>query len=67
MLNVMLPACLLSIVAGYADAVGYLRYDAFAGLMTEIAKLTADPELKNVLMTMAQEWLKVACVRHVQN
>jgi uncharacterized membrane protein YoaK (UPF0700 family) len=30
----MLPACLLAIVAGYADTVGYLRYDAFAGLMT---------------------------------
>jgi uncharacterized membrane protein YoaK (UPF0700 family) len=33
-LDVMLPACLLSIIAGYADTVGYLRYDAFAGLMT---------------------------------
>ena len=30
----MLPACLLAIVAGYADTVGYLRYDAFAGLIT---------------------------------
>ena len=30
----MLPACLLALVAGYADTVGYLRYDAFAGLMT---------------------------------
>jgi uncharacterized membrane protein YoaK (UPF0700 family) len=34
MRDVMLPACLLSIIAGYADTVGYLRYDAFAGLMT---------------------------------
>ena len=30
----MLPACLLAMIAGYADTVGYLRYDAFAGLMT---------------------------------
>jgi uncharacterized membrane protein YoaK (UPF0700 family) len=30
----MLPACLLAVVAGYADTIGYLRYDAFAGLMT---------------------------------
>jgi uncharacterized membrane protein YoaK (UPF0700 family) len=27
-------ACLLAIIAGYADTVGYLRYEAFAGLMT---------------------------------
>ena len=30
----MLPACLLAIVAGYADTVGFLRYESFAGLMT---------------------------------
>jgi uncharacterized membrane protein YoaK (UPF0700 family) len=30
----MLRACLLAIIAGYADTVGYLRYGAFAGLMT---------------------------------
>jgi uncharacterized membrane protein YoaK (UPF0700 family) len=30
----MLPACLLAFVAGYADTVGLMRYDAFAGLMT---------------------------------
>jgi uncharacterized membrane protein YoaK (UPF0700 family) len=30
----MPQACLLAVIAGYADAVGYLRYDAFAGLMT---------------------------------
>jgi uncharacterized membrane protein YoaK (UPF0700 family) len=30
----MPQACLLAVVAGYADAVGYLKYDAFAGLMT---------------------------------
>jgi uncharacterized membrane protein YoaK (UPF0700 family) len=30
----MLQACLLALIAGYADTVGYLRYDAFAGLMT---------------------------------
>lgn len=30
----MLPACLLALIAGYADTVGYLRYEAFAGLMT---------------------------------
>jgi uncharacterized membrane protein YoaK (UPF0700 family) len=27
-------ACLLALIAGYADTVGYLRYEAFAGLMT---------------------------------
>jgi uncharacterized membrane protein YoaK (UPF0700 family) len=30
----MLQAALLSLVAGYADAVGYLRFGAFAGMMT---------------------------------
>ena len=30
----MLQACLLAAIAGYADAVGLLRNDAFAGLMT---------------------------------
>lgn len=30
----MPQACLLALVAGYADAVGFLKYDAFAGLMT---------------------------------
>jgi uncharacterized membrane protein YoaK (UPF0700 family) len=30
----MLPACILAVIAGYADTVGYLRFDAFAGLMT---------------------------------
>lgn len=30
----MLQACLLAIIAGYADTVGFIRYDAFAGLMT---------------------------------
>jgi uncharacterized membrane protein YoaK (UPF0700 family) len=30
----MLPACLLALIAGYADTVGFLRYEAFAGLMT---------------------------------
>jgi uncharacterized membrane protein YoaK (UPF0700 family) len=30
----MWQACVLAIIAGYADTVGYLRYDAFAGLMT---------------------------------
>jgi uncharacterized membrane protein YoaK (UPF0700 family) len=30
----VLQACVLAIIAGYADAVGYLRYEAFAGLMT---------------------------------
>jgi uncharacterized membrane protein YoaK (UPF0700 family) len=32
--DAMLRACILAIVAGYADTVGYLRLDAFAGLMT---------------------------------
>jgi uncharacterized membrane protein YoaK (UPF0700 family) len=30
----MPQASLLAIIAGYADAVGFLRYDTFAGLMT---------------------------------
>lgn len=30
----MLRACLLAVIAGYADTVGFLRYGAFAGLMT---------------------------------
>ncbi len=30
----MWPACLLALIAGYADTVGFLRYEAFAGLMT---------------------------------
>ena len=30
----MLQACLLAIIAGYADTIGYLHYEAFAGLMT---------------------------------
>ncbi len=30
----MLQAFLLALIAGYADTVGYLRYQAFAGLMT---------------------------------
>ena len=30
----MLPACLLALIAGYADTIGYIRYEAFAGLMT---------------------------------
>lgn len=30
----MPQACLLAVIAGCADTVGYLRYDAFAGLMT---------------------------------
>lgn len=30
----MLPAFLLAMIAGYADTVGFLRYGAFAGLMT---------------------------------
>jgi uncharacterized membrane protein YoaK (UPF0700 family) len=30
----MVAACLLALIAGYADTVGLLRYDAFAGLMT---------------------------------
>jgi uncharacterized membrane protein YoaK (UPF0700 family) len=27
-------ACLLALIAGYADTIGYMRYEAFAGLMT---------------------------------
>jgi uncharacterized membrane protein YoaK (UPF0700 family) len=30
----VLQACLLAIIAGYADTIGYIRYEAFAGLMT---------------------------------
>jgi uncharacterized membrane protein YoaK (UPF0700 family) len=30
----MLPACILAAIAGYADTVGYLKFGAFAGLMT---------------------------------
>ena len=30
----MLPAVLFALIAGYADAVGYLRFKAFAGMMT---------------------------------
>jgi uncharacterized membrane protein YoaK (UPF0700 family) len=30
----MLRACILAAIAGYTDTVGYLRFDAFAGLMT---------------------------------
>ena len=30
----MLQACVLAVIAGYADTVGFLRFDAFAGLMT---------------------------------
>jgi uncharacterized membrane protein YoaK (UPF0700 family) len=30
----MLQACILAAIAGYADTIGYLRYEAFAGLMT---------------------------------
>lgn len=30
----MIQAVLLALIAGYADTVGYLRYHAFAGLMT---------------------------------
>ena len=30
----MIRACLLAFIAGYADTVGFLRFDAFAGLMT---------------------------------
>jgi uncharacterized membrane protein YoaK (UPF0700 family) len=30
----VLQACLLAIIAGYADTIGYLHYKAFAGLMT---------------------------------
>jgi hypothetical protein len=27
-------ACVLAVIAGYADTIGFLRFDAFAGLMT---------------------------------
>jgi uncharacterized membrane protein YoaK (UPF0700 family) len=30
----MLRACILAVIAGYADTVGFLQFDAFAGLMT---------------------------------
>jgi uncharacterized membrane protein YoaK (UPF0700 family) len=30
----MLPACVLAAIAGYADTFGYLKFGAFAGLMT---------------------------------
>jgi uncharacterized membrane protein YoaK (UPF0700 family) len=30
----MIRACLLALIAGYADTIGLLRYGAFAGLMT---------------------------------
>src|ERR1700688_40029 len=46
----MLRACILAAVAGYADTVGYLRFNAFAGLMTGntvllgIALSSADPQ-----------------------
>ena len=30
----MLRACLLAIIAGFADTVGFMHYQAFAGLMT---------------------------------
>lgn len=30
----MLQACVLAAIAGYADTIGFLRFDAFAGLMT---------------------------------
>jgi uncharacterized membrane protein YoaK (UPF0700 family) len=30
----MPQACLLAIIAGFADTIGYIRYEAFAGLMT---------------------------------
>lgn len=30
----MIQACLLALIAGYADCVGFLRFDAFGGLMT---------------------------------
>ena len=30
----MLQACVLAVIAGYADTIGFLRFDAFAGLMT---------------------------------
>jgi uncharacterized membrane protein YoaK (UPF0700 family) len=32
--NTPFQGCVLSVIAGYADTVGYLRFDAFAGLMT---------------------------------
>jgi uncharacterized membrane protein YoaK (UPF0700 family) len=32
--DAMLRACILATVAGYVDTVGYLRFDAFGGLMT---------------------------------
>jgi uncharacterized membrane protein YoaK (UPF0700 family) len=30
----VLQACVLAAIAGYADTIGFLRFDAFAGLMT---------------------------------
>lgn len=30
----MIQAVLLALIAGFADTVGYLRYEAFGGLMT---------------------------------
>jgi uncharacterized membrane protein YoaK (UPF0700 family) len=30
----MPQACVLAVIAGYADTIGFLRFDAFAGLMT---------------------------------
>jgi uncharacterized membrane protein YoaK (UPF0700 family) len=30
----MVQAILLALIAGYADTVGYIRFKAFAGLMT---------------------------------
>jgi uncharacterized membrane protein YoaK (UPF0700 family) len=30
----VLQACVLAVIAGFADTIGYLRYQAFAGLMT---------------------------------
>jgi uncharacterized membrane protein YoaK (UPF0700 family) len=30
----VLQACVLAVIAGYADTIGFLRFDAFAGLMT---------------------------------
>lgn len=30
----MIRACILAIIAGYADTIGYLHFNAFAGLMT---------------------------------
>lgn len=38
----MLQAVLLALIAGYADTVGYLRYQAFAGLMTGNTILLGD-------------------------